>query len=133
MESFEHLRRADTTLLTSRRRNGQQVATPVNMAVDEAGLGYFRTSATSGKAQRLANFPGVRIAPCTLSGRPQGSDQPALTELLSGADISHARSALATRYPIIHGRIMPLLDRLRHYQPVYYRLTPADEPTPWHG
>jgi PPOX class probable F420-dependent enzyme len=133
METFEHLRRAYTVLLSTRRRNGTTVDTPINVVVDEHGNGYFRTWSTSGKARRLRNFPGVRLAPCSLTGRPQGSDQPAIATLLSGPDVDVARALLARRFPLIHGRLVPLVHRLRHNQTVYYRLVPAEEPTPWNG
>jgi len=133
MENFEHLRRAETVLLTTRRRDGRTVDTPVNLAVAEDGTGYFRTWSTAGKAKRLANFPGVRVAPCTRRGRPTGSDQPARASRLSGPDAEQAARALASRFPLIHGRLVPLAHRLRHLRTVYYRLEPADEPTPWQG
>ncbi len=133
METFGHLRRADTVLLTTRRRDGSTVDTPVNLAVDEHGLGYFRTWSTSGKALRLRNFPGARVAPCSITGRPQGSDQPAVASLLSGADAESARQLLARRFPVIHGRLVPLAHRLLRRDTVYYRLRPAEEPTPWQG
>jgi PPOX class probable F420-dependent enzyme len=133
VETLEHLRRADTVLLSTRRRDGRTVDTPVNLVVDEQGLGYFRTWSTSGKARRLRNFPGVRVAPCSFTGRPQGSDQPAVASLLSGSDVDLARTLLARRFPLIHGRLVPLVHRLRHYDTVYYRLVPAEEPTPWNG
>ncbi len=132
-ETFEHLRRADTVLLSTRRRDGSIVDTPVNLAVDEQGNGYFRTWSTSGKARRLRNFPGVRVAPCSVSGRPQGSDQPAVATLLSGADAERAQALLGRRFPILHGRLVPLIHRLRKHDTVHYRLVPADEPTPWQG
>lgn len=133
METFEHLRRANTVLLSTRRRDGSIVNTPVNLAVDEQGAGYFRTWSTSGKARRLRNFPGVRVAPCSVSGRPQGSDQPAVATLLSGAEAERARALLAGRFPIVHGRLVPLVHRLLKHDTVHYRLAPADEPTPWLG
>lgn len=133
MENFEHLRRANTVLLTTRRRDGSTVDTPVNLVVDEAGAGYFRTWATSGKARRLRNFPGVRVAPCTARGRPQGSDQPGVTELLAGPDADRAAELLARRFPLLHGRVVPLVHRLRRHRTVHYRVLPADEPTPWSG
>ena len=133
METFEHLRRADTVLLSTRRRNGATVDTPVNVAVDEQGHGYFRTWSTSGKARRLRNFPGVRVAPCSFTGRPQGSDQPAVASLLSGSEIELARTLLVRRFPLIHGRLVPLVHRVLHRQTIYYRLVPAEEPTPWQG
>jgi uncharacterized protein len=133
MENFEHLRRAGTVLLSTRRRDGRTVDTPVNLAVDCDGAGYFRTWSTAGKAKRLANFPGVRVAPCTPLGRPKGSDQPALAVRLSGAEADHARRQLASRFPLLHGRLVPLLHRLTGRHTVYYRLVPAGEPTPWQG
>jgi uncharacterized protein len=133
METFEHLRRAGTVLLSTRRRDGSTVDTPVNLVVDEQGQGYFRTWSTSGKAKRLRNFPGVRVAPCSVTGRPQGSDQPALASLLSGPDIELARRLLAHRFPVIHGRLVPMAHRLLHYDTRYYRLLPVEEPTPWQG
>jgi PPOX class probable F420-dependent enzyme len=133
MENFEHLRRARTVLLSTRRRDGRTVPTPVNLAVDVDGTGYFRTWSTAGKARRLANFPGVRVAPCSVNGRAQGSDQPALASRLSGADAERARRLLAEQFPVLHGALVPWLHRLRRLQTVYYRLVPADEPTPWQG
>jgi PPOX class probable F420-dependent enzyme len=133
MESFEHLRRTKTVLLSTRRRDGRIVDTPVNLAVDTDGMGYFRTWSTAGKAKRLANFPGARVAPCTFRGRPKGSDQPALTTRLTGADADYARQQLAARFPLLQGRLVPLIHRLTRRQTIYYRLTPAEEPTPWDG
>ena len=133
METFEHLRRAKTVLLSTRRRDGSTVDTPVNLVVDEHGHGYFRTWSTSGKARRLRNFPGLRVAPCSVTGRPQGSDQPAIASLLSGQDADTARALLERRFPVFHGRLIPLLHRLLRYQTIYYRLVPAEEPTPWTG
>ncbi|MEO6500318.1 MAG: PPOX class F420-dependent oxidoreductase [Jatrophihabitantaceae bacterium] len=133
METFEHLRRADTVLLTTRRRDGSTVDTPVNLVVDDDGVGYVRTWSTSGKARRMRNFPGVRVAPCSVTGRPQGSDQPAIASLLSGPDVELARRLLACRFPVIHGRLVPLAHRLMRHDTVYYRLRPAAEPTPWQG
>jgi PPOX class probable F420-dependent enzyme len=133
MENFEHLRRAKTVLLSTRRKDGRTVHTPVNVALDRDGTGYFRTWSTAGKARRLANFPGVRLAPCSVTGRPQGSDQPALARQLSGPDTDHARRLLAEQFPVLHGVIVPWTHRLQHRHTLYYRLVPADEPTPWQG
>ena len=133
METFEHLRRARTVLLTTRRRDGRTVDTPVNLAIDEQGTGYFRTWSTAGKAKRLANFPGVRLAPCSVRGRPQGSDQPGLTSRLTGAEAELARRLLAKQYRLLHGLIVPAVHRLQRRQTVYYRVVPTDEPTPWNG
>lgn len=133
MESFEHLRRAHTVLLSTRRKDGRIVDTPVSLAIDTDGVGYFRTWSTAGKAKRLANFPGVRVAPCTRTGRPKGSDQPALATRLQGAEADHARRQLASSFPVLHGWLVPLVHRLAGRHTVYYRLMPAGEPTPGWG
>ncbi len=133
METFEHLRRADTVLLSTRRRDGSTVDTPVNVAVDPQGRGYFRTWSTAGKVKRLRNFPGVRVAPCSRTGRPQGSDQPATATLLDDAESRLARELLATRFPIVHRHLVPWLHRVQRRHTVYYRLVPGEEPTRWQG
>src|SRR6185312_16765650 len=119
MENFEHLRRARTVLLSTRRRDGRTVPTPVNLAVDADGTGYFRTWSSAGKARRLANYPGVRVAPCSIDGRAQGSDQPALASRLSGAEADLAKRLLAEQFPVLHGLIVPALHRLRGLRTVY--------------
>jgi len=133
METLEHLSRTPTVLLSTRRKDGQIVDTPMNFAVDAQGFGYFRTWPNAGKVKRLANFPGLRVCRCTRNGHPQGSDQPAIAVRLSGADADHARRTLIAKYPKTHGLLAPLIDRLRGMQPLYYRVTPVDEPTPWRG
>ena len=57
--------------LETRKRDGSWVATPVSVAVDGEHA-YFRTWDVSGKARRLRNFPEVRVAPSTLTGKPTG-------------------------------------------------------------
>jgi uncharacterized protein len=71
-------------LLTTYRRNGEPVATPVSIAV-RAGNVYFVTSATSGKARRLALRPDVTVAPATLRGTATGPARPGRARLLSKA------------------------------------------------
>jgi PPOX class probable F420-dependent enzyme len=60
-----------TAMLTTFRRSGQAVATPVSLVVDGGRL-YFATPADSGKAKRLARNDHVMVAPCTPSGRVTG-------------------------------------------------------------
>ncbi len=133
METLDHLRATPTVLLTTRRRDGRVVHTPINFAVDDRGFGYFRTWDGAGKVKRLANFPGVRICRCSRNGHAQSSDQPAIAIRLSGADAEHARRTLVTKYPWSHGKLAPLIDRLRGWRPLFYRIEPVEEPTPWTG
>jgi PPOX class probable F420-dependent enzyme len=59
---------AHTVLLTSFRRNGQAVGTPVGMRSANNKL-YFMTPASTWKARRLAHTPHVRLALCTFQGK----------------------------------------------------------------
>jgi PPOX class probable F420-dependent enzyme len=56
-----------TALLTTFRRSGEPVATPVSILV-RADHAYFATPAASGKTKRLAVDDRVTIAPCTVRG-----------------------------------------------------------------
>ena len=68
---FGPLESSKTALLTTFRRGGEAVGTPLSIAVagDKA---YFVTASDSGKAGRLAHTPRVTLAPCTVSGKVTG-------------------------------------------------------------
>src|SRR2546427_13173873 len=57
-----------TVFLTTFRRNGQGVGSPVGMAVAD-GKVYFMTPAATWKARRIANNPPVTLALCTFQGK----------------------------------------------------------------
>jgi uncharacterized protein len=57
-EAFASLRTSNTALLTSYRRNGQGVSTPVGIRIAN-GKAYFTTWSTTGKIKRIANDPRV--------------------------------------------------------------------------
>jgi PPOX class probable F420-dependent enzyme len=57
-----------TVLLTSFRRNGQGVGTPVGMMSGGSKL-YFMTPASTWKARRIARNPQVQLALCTFQGQ----------------------------------------------------------------
>ena len=73
-----------TALLTTYRRGGAAVATPVSIAV-AAERAYFVTPADSGKAKRLAGCNRVQLAPCTVGGTPLGEAVDGRARLLDGA------------------------------------------------
>jgi PPOX class probable F420-dependent enzyme len=115
--------RQKTVLLTTYRRNGTPVGTPVSLAVD-GDRGYFRTWHTAGKAKRLRNNPQVTVSPSTSRGRPTG---PALTGhamLLTGPEARHAARALSRRQPLLHGFVVPTAHRLMRVRTQHYALTP---------
>lgn len=93
------LQKARVGLLTTYRRNGEPVATPVSIAV-RAGCGYFVSAATSGKARRLRARADVTVAPCTVRGRPTGPATTGLARQLSGAERRRARRLLQPGGPL---------------------------------
>lgn len=122
---FDAFSRRTYTLLTTFRRNGTPVGTPVHVASppgDETG--YFRTWNTTGKAKRLRNDNRVELAPSTFRGKPLGPGVPAQARLLEGAEAEHAAELLAARHPILHGVLIPRYHRLRGWTTLHYQLTP---------
>src|SRR5918994_6959571 len=66
--SFAPFARQRTVLLTTFRRDGTPVRTPVSIVV-EGDRAFVRTWNTAGKANRIRSNPEVTIAPCTAGGR----------------------------------------------------------------
>jgi hypothetical protein len=112
-------------LLTTYRRDGTPVGTPVNIAVD-GDRAFVRTFDRAWKAKRLQHNPEAQIAPSTAGGKPTGPAIPVRARLLSGDEAAHAGSALRRKYRIVHGILVPLAHRLRGYKTVHFELTPID-------
>ncbi len=119
--TLERFARQKYALFTSYRMSG----TPVHIAV-EAGHAFVRTWSTTGKFNRIVHNPAVEIAPSTLRGRPTGPAIGARARVLSGAEATHAGQALAQKYPLLHGSLIPLYHRLRGYRTVCFELTSTD-------
>lgn len=112
-----------TILLTSYRRDGTPVGTPVSIAV-EGDHAYVRTYDMAWKTKRLRRNPEVTIAPSTVRGRVTGPAIRAHARLLDSAEATHAARVLARKHPILHGVLVPLAHRLRRYRTMHFVLTP---------
>jgi PPOX class probable F420-dependent enzyme len=84
-------------LLTTFRKNGTAVPTPVWFAEDSDKL-YIKTRADSGKTKRIRNNPQVRIAPCTVRGKVTGPEFPASARILPPEAQSRANQAINSKY-----------------------------------
>ena len=127
METFERLRNQHTVVLTTFKRDGTPVPTPVSIAVDaDPARGYVRTWSTAGKAKRLRHNPRVTVAPSTFRGRITGAEVAAVARLLPGAEGDHARHLLRRKHPMMQGVLVPLAHRLRRYETQHYELRPAE-------
>ncbi|MFF3446102.1 PPOX class F420-dependent oxidoreductase [Streptomyces sp. NPDC002667] len=112
-------------LITSFRKNGTGVATPVWVVRDGAALGAW-TVADSWKVKRIRNRADVLVGPCDVRGRPTGDPVPATAEILDAAETARYRKLLARKYGVV-GRLTLLGSRLRRGDSgtVGIRITPT--------
>lgn len=87
-------------LLTTFRRNGTPVASPVWAVPLEGERIGFWTSSGSGKAKRLAHTARVTVQPCDARGKPKAGTQPAegTAQLVTGAEYEEVRRKVQAKY-----------------------------------
>ncbi|MDH6139446.1 MULTISPECIES: PPOX class F420-dependent oxidoreductase [Kitasatospora] len=95
-------------LITSYKKDGTPVATPVWVVRDGQALGVW-TAADSWKVKRIRRRPEVLVGPCDMRGNPTGEPVPATAELVDAAPY---RPLLARKYGLL-GRLTMLGSRLR--------------------
>jgi uncharacterized protein len=117
--------RQHTVLLTTYRRNGTPVGTPVHIAV-EGNCAFVRTWDAAWKLRRIRNTPEVEVAPSTFRGVPTGPAIRVRARILDGDEAVAAGRALARKYPQMHGVLVPLVHRLRGYTTMHVELTPVE-------
>ena len=116
-----------TALLTTFRRDGTPVPTPLSVAVD-GDHAYVRTYEKAGKSKRLRNNRHVELAPSTTRGTPTGAPVPAEARRLDAAEDRHAARLLRRKHPLLHGILVPLLHRVGRAKTghtVHFELTPS--------
>lgn len=123
---FEPFVRQKTILLTTYKKDGTGVGTPVNIVVD-GERAFFRTYDAAWKVKRLRNNPRVEIAPSTVRGKPTGPAIEARATLVTGEEAERAAKALAHKHPLLHGVVVPFFHRRKHYQTLHYALTVPGE------
>jgi PPOX class probable F420-dependent enzyme len=124
---LERFVRQKTVLLTTYRRDGTPVGTPLSIAVD-GNRAYIRSYEQAGKTKRLRNNPEVEVAPCTMRGRPTGPSLHARARRLSGAEYRHAAGLLERKHPFLHGIVVPSSHRVlrsRTGRTVHFELVPV--------
>ncbi|MGW3338705.1 PPOX class F420-dependent oxidoreductase [Streptomyces sp. NPDC001009] len=98
-------------LVTSYRKDGTPVATPVWVVPDGDALGVW-TAADSYKVKRIRRRADVLIGPCDMRGRPTGAQHPATAEIADPATTARYRTLIARKYGIA-GRLTLLGSKLR--------------------
>ena len=120
--------RQKTVLLTTYRRDGSPVGTPVSIAVD-GDRAVVRSFEKAWKTRRLRRNPNVTVAPSTARGRPTGPAVAATARRIEGADSRRAARLLARKHPFLHGFFVPFghrVGRAKSGRTVHFELTPSD-------
>lgn len=112
-----------TVLLTSHKKDGTGVGTPVNIVVD-GDHAYVRTYAKAWKAKRMRRNPEIEIAPSTVRGAPTGPAVKARARLLDqdGEENRHASKLMRRKYPVLHGMLVPLTHKVKRDRTLHYEV-----------
>jgi len=121
---FAALVKQRAVMLTTYRRDGRAVGTPVNIAV-ESDHAYIRTWDSAWKTKRILRSPEVELVPCTMSGKLTGPSMHARAHLIEGEEAKHAAGLIERKHRILQGIMVPLTHKLRHQKTVHFRLTAA--------
>jgi uncharacterized protein len=111
MPSLEQLKSEKYVLLTTYRRDGRAVPTPLWVVPDGPGLAFWTVRGT-GKVKRIRNHGRVTLTACDMRGNPRGESVEAHARLGDIADRSRVVAALGRKYGLI-GRLTLLGSRLR--------------------
>ncbi len=94
--------------VTTTKRSGDTVSTPVWIVETTDGRTGFVTDADSGKVKRIGNFPDVTVQPCDSRGRVRAGTEPvaARATVVRGDDVAPFAEALRAKY----GLMVPLIE-----------------------
>lgn len=120
-DGLESLKHSKTVLLTTYKRDGTPIATPVSIAF-EGERAFFRSYDKAWKTKRLRNNRSVDVAPATFRGKPTGPSVRAQATLLSDDQSQVAAHALARRHPLLQRLLVPAAHRIMRYRTMHYEL-----------
>ena len=130
MTTLDQLRSSYTIALTTTRKDGSTVMTPVTVVFD-GDTGYVRTTGGTGKVKRIRRTPAVLAAPATARGTPTGDGIAMEAHMADATETAAANRLLRRKYPIVHGVVFRLGERFQRTPTVYIVLQPqATDPQP---
>ena len=121
--TFPDLGREQCIALTTLRKTGQAVTTPV-MFAQSLGTIYVETHADPGKLKRLRRSGRVTLAPCTYNGKVTGAVIAGKARILTEPqECTAASTALAKKY----GCMRPLFHFVMNAQRLLQRKARVDQ------
>lgn len=121
--SIEALKKHQYILLTTFRKNGDAVPTPVWFACLDDKI-YVWTQPATGKAKRLRRDGRVQFAPSNFSGKPQGVTFTGTARILPHSEEAAPAQAFIKKY----GLQKRLFDWLwRKTENIYIEIVPAEQ------
>ena len=111
MATLEQLGAEKYVLLTTFRRDGRAVPTPLWVVPDGSGLAFW-TPAGTGKVKRIRNSGRVTVAACDVRGNVRGAAVEAQARIGDAADLRRVAEGLKRKYGLM-GRLSLLGSKLR--------------------
>jgi uncharacterized protein len=123
MEAFSVLKGQEFMSLTTFRKSGKAVLTPVWFA-ESGGKLYVKTDPTSGKVKRIRNNPAVTVAACKYNGVLTGPAVEARAIILPPEKHPDAEQVLNRKYGL-KKRLFELVIMPRRKQAAFLEITPT--------
>jgi PPOX class probable F420-dependent enzyme len=108
---FESLRGHKYCLLTTFRKSGEPVPTPVWFGLAD-GKVYIESEAVVGKVKRIRSNPRVCLTPCTLRGKPLGSPVEGRARIMAPNESERAERIIAAHYGLFRKLFQGAGDRI---------------------
>jgi uncharacterized protein len=99
MSDVERLGRGNYLLVTTFRKDGTPVPTPVWVGRDGDELIVW-TQAAAGKVKRVRNNPVVELTECDLRGKPRGETVTGTARILDAEATERGRRVLRKKYGV---------------------------------
>lgn len=122
---FAVLHGQDFMNLTTFRKNGQPVPTPVWFAQDGERL-YVMTVDNTGKVKRVRNSSRVQVGPSDRRGRPTGPLAEGVARMLPSEDAPRANALLNQKYGLLK-RMFDLAQKIQSTPRVYLEIVPRSD------
>ncbi len=111
MTTIDSLSRGKYISITTFRKSGEAVATPVWVTREGDAL-YVITGSDSGKVKRIRNNPHIEVAACDMRGSIEGPKVAATAQILDAAGTQQVQERVAKRFGLMY-KLMTAMEKVR--------------------